>query len=145
MTLLVIADDELLASRLPEWRADLLVSCGDVPDDVILRVGEKCACRQIVAVKGNHDSSRSFPAPVQDLHLKTLEICRVRFGGFCGAWKYKPAGHYLFEQAEVEKAMSSFPSVDIFVAHNSPRLFHDQDGEGPSGLPAFPRHPPPPH
>jgi hypothetical protein len=32
----VIADDESLLHRLPDARAEVLVSCGDLPDDIIL-------------------------------------------------------------------------------------------------------------
>src|SRR5262249_30765530 len=85
MTFLVIADDELVATRLTATPADVLVSCGDVPDDVILRVAEKCACRQVFAVKGNHDSSLNFPQPIQDLHVRTVQFRGLTFGGFCGS------------------------------------------------------------
>ncbi len=35
MTLLVIADDEFATNRIPESKADLLISCGDM-DTVLL-------------------------------------------------------------------------------------------------------------
>ncbi|HEU0037970.1 MAG TPA: hypothetical protein VFR76_01735 [Verrucomicrobiae bacterium] len=38
MNLLIIADDESVARQLPNSRADLLISCGDLPDEVILQV-----------------------------------------------------------------------------------------------------------
>ena len=33
--------------------------------------------------------------------------------------------------------MAGFPKVDIFVAHNSPRLIHDRDDEVHAGFAAF--------
>ena len=129
MNLLVIADDELIKGRLPESKADVLVSCGDLSDDVILDVARHCSCRQIFAVKGNHDSAAKFAEPIVNLHRQTYEFRGVRFGGFGGSWKYKPKGHHLFEQDEVEAALTSFPAVDVFVSHNSPRMIHDRDDD----------------
>ena len=137
MTILVIADEELVGARLPQSNADILISCGDLPDDVILHAAQKCSCQQIVAVKGNHDSSAGFPSQIYDLHLRTLEFHGLIFGGFCGCWKYKPRGNYLFEQSEVEAALAPFPKVDLFVAHNSPRMVHDRDDEVHVGFTAF--------
>ncbi len=73
-------------------------------------------------VKGNHDYDAPFDPRITDLHLKTVEIDGLTFGGFGGSWRYKPKGAFLFEQDEVSTALSAFPRVDIFVAHNSPRL-----------------------
>jgi Icc-related predicted phosphoesterase len=137
MNVLIIADDESIVRQLPESHVDLLLSCGDFPDEMILLAAQKCKCRSILAVKGNHDSSGPFRAPIQDLHLKTLQFEGFTFGGFCGSWKYKPRGNYLFEQSEVESALAGFPRVDIFVTHNSPRHIHDRDDDVHSGFTAF--------
>ena len=137
MTLLVIADDESLLNKLSDVRANVLVSCGDLPDQIILRAAQRCRCRHIVAVKGNHDSSAPFEAPIVDLHLRTHTVFGIVFGGFCGAWKYKPKGNYLFEQSEAQYALASFPQVDVFVAHNSPRMVHDRDDDIHIGFGAF--------
>ena len=137
MTLLVIADDESLLNQMPDAQADVLVSCGDLHDQTILRAAQRCHCRHILAVKGNHDSSASFESPIIDLHLQSHSIHGIAFGGFCGAWKYKPKGNYLFEQSEVEDALTGFPRVDVFVTHNSPRMIHDRDDEVHVGFGAF--------
>lgn len=137
MNLLIIADDDSAISQLPEGRADLLISCGDMLDTMITRAAAKCACKRIFAVKGNHDSSAPFPSPIVDLHLKTFNFQGISFGGFCGSWKYKPRGNYLFEQQEVETALASFPKVDVFVAHNSPAQIHDRDDDVHFGFIAF--------
>ncbi len=137
MNILVIADDETIKSHLPEARADLVVSCGDLPDDVICHAAQRTSCKHVLAVKGNHDSNGDFPAPIVNLHLHTFEFRSLRFGGFSGSWKYKPKGHHLFEQSEVELALDSFPKVDVFVSHNSPRLIHDRDDEVHVGFVAF--------
>jgi uncharacterized protein len=137
MNLLVIADDESLGPAIPDCSADLLVSCGDLPDALILEAAKRCHCREILAVKGNHDSSAAFPAPIRDLHLNTFQFRGFKFGGFCGSWKYKPRGNYLFEESEVEGHMTTFPPVDIFVTHNSPRLVHDREDDVHMGFATF--------
>jgi uncharacterized protein len=137
MTLLVIADDESLLQHLPDARAEVLVSCGDLPDELILRAAQRCGCRHVLAVKGNHDSSAPFVAPIVDLHQRVHTIHGITFGGFSGAWKYKPKGNHLFEQGEVESALADFPRVDIFVTHNSPRMIHDRDDDVHIGFGAF--------
>lgn len=137
MTLVIIADDDFEARRVPPAPADVLVSVGDLLDDTIQSVAGICGCREILAVKGNHDSSAPFRLPITDLHLKVHNIHGVTFGGFCGSWKYKPKGNFLFEQGEVERWLKDFPSVDVFVAHNSPRLVHDRDDEVHLGFVAF--------
>jgi predicted phosphodiesterase len=137
MNLLVIADDESVGLQVPECNVDALVSCGDLPDELIFKVAKKCHCKEILAVKGNHDSSAAFPAPIRDLHLNVLPFRGVKFGGFCGSWKYKPRGNYLFENFEVERLLADFPPVDIFVTHNSPRLVHDREDDVHMGFAAF--------
>jgi Icc-related predicted phosphoesterase len=63
-----------------------------------------------------------------------LSLC---FGGFQGSWKYKPRGNFIYEQAEAEKLLASFPGVDVFVAHNSPRGVHDREDGIHTGFDAF--------
>ena len=124
MILLIIADDELMDVSIPDKPADVLVSCGDLPDQLIFRVAEQVNPRCILAVKGNHDLPLPFPSPIIDLHLSTHLVDGISFGGFNGCWKYKPRGNFLYEDAYVSEKLTSFPSVDIFVAHNSPRGIH---------------------
>lgn len=137
MTALVIADDDAAINQLPDNRADILISLGDLLEPSINHAAMRCVCSSIVAVKGNHDSALPFAPPVVDLHLKTFDFGGLRFGGFGGSWKYKPRGHHLFEQHEVESALRAFPKVDIFVAHNSPLGIHDKDDEVHTGFAAF--------
>src|ERR1035441_6282857 len=121
MVLKVIADDDGLVKNFSGDRADVLVSCGDLGDQTILTVAQAVVCRRVFAVKGNHDGGGPFPAPITDLHLRIEEFDGLRFGGFNGSWRYKPRGHFLYEQDEAERQLAAFPPVDVFVAHNSPR------------------------
>ena len=137
MVLTVIADDDGLAKNLSGERAEVLVSCGDLGDPTILTVAQAVGCQRVFAVKGNHDGGGPFPAPITDLHLRVEEFGGLRFGGFNGSWRYKPRGHFLYEQDEVERQLARFPPVDVFVAHNSPRRVHDRDDEVHIGFEAF--------
>ena len=136
MRTLVIADEERIDFD-SELRADLLISCGDISDSFILQVAEMTLCRHVLAVKGNHDSPAPFASPIKDLHLNIVEIGGVKFGGFSGGWRYKPRGDFLFTQLEVEKALQTFPPVDVFVSHNSPRRVHEWDETIHVGFDAF--------
>lgn len=127
MKILVIADNDDFTWRGGNDRADVLISCGDVADQLVLQAARASKCSVVYAVKGNHDLPSSFPIPIIDLHLQVKEHDGTRFGGLNGSWKYKPRGHFLYEQSEVTELLSEFPPVDIFVSHNSPRTFHDKD------------------
>jgi uncharacterized protein len=129
MTLLVIADDDSFAKTLTNGPADVLISCGDMADHVILQTAEAAQCSRGFAVKGNHDGDAPFPTPVLDLHLRTESYGGLVFGGFRGSWRYKPRGHFLYDEDEVERLIAEFPPVDVFVAHNSPRHIHDREDE----------------
>ncbi len=68
MRILVIADVDDFHWRHGTGRADVLLSCGDVSDQVILEAAEAYGCETILAVKGNHDNNEPFPKPIIDLH-----------------------------------------------------------------------------
>lgn len=129
MRILAIADIDDFHWKRGSGQADVLLSCGDVSDQVILEAAEAYGCQAIFAVKGNHDTKTSFPEPIIDLHLKTREFGGFTFGGLNGSWRYKPVGHFLYEQEDVKEFLSEFPPVDIFVSHNSPRGIHDHEDE----------------
>jgi predicted phosphodiesterase len=137
MTILVIADDDTDLCSMDCGPVDVLISCGDLHDNAILRAVDHYRPRQTLAVRGNHDVDALFPKGVTNLHLSTFTFEGLRFGGFEGCWKYKQRGHHLYEQAEVSKLMSYFPKVDIFVAHNSPAGIHERDTEVHQGFRGF--------
>jgi Icc-related predicted phosphoesterase len=137
MTLLIIADEFPYESAPTPGKADVLIACGDIPDQVILNTAKAAGCAAVLAVKGNHDFSSPFPAPIVDLHLRSHTHGGLRFGGFQGCWRYKPKGNYLYDQERVNRLLDSFAPVDIFVAHNSPRGVHDQDDDVHYGFDAF--------
>jgi uncharacterized protein len=132
MKLLVLADIDDLRWR--GGRADVLLSLGDIADAVILQAAEAWQCSSVLAVKGNHDADAPFPAPIFDLHLRTMELGGLRFGGLNGCWQYKPRGHFLYFQEEVEAFLAAFPTVDVFISHNSPRRVHDCEDDIHTGF-----------
>lgn len=129
MRILVLADIDDFHWKHGSGQVDIVLSCGDIADEVILEAAEVYNCQNIFAVKGNHDSNAPFPFPVVDLHLQTKHHNGFILGGLNGSWKYKPRGYFLYDQWEVEDFLASFPAVHIFMAHNSPRGIHDQEDE----------------
>ncbi len=127
MKVLILADINEIHWKGGIGQADALFSCGDVADQVILEASASFNCSRIFAVKGNHDPSRDFPSQVTDLHLRVEEFRDLRLGGLNGAWRYKTKGHFLYDQWEVDRFLSDFPRVDVFISHNSPRGIHDQE------------------
>lgn len=137
MRVLIVADDQSAVRQLSSESADLLLSCGDLLDPAILEAKSISRAVEVLAVKGNHDPDEPFREPIIDLHLRTFEFGGLLFGGFRGAWRYKPRGCFLYDQDEVETFLAAFPPVDVFVAHNSPRGIHDRDDEVHVGFDAF--------
>ena len=92
MKLLLIADIEDNCWTGGSGEADTLLSCGDVPDTVILEAAHAYDCTRVYAAKGNHDMPNPFPEPVIDLQLRVDSFGGISFGGFNGSWRYKPRG-----------------------------------------------------
>jgi Icc-related predicted phosphoesterase len=137
MRFLIVADIDDLHWRGGAGEADAVLSCGDVADAVLLEAAEAFGCSRILAVKGNHDVFAPFPPPIVDVHLNPQTVNGLTIGGFNGCWQYKPRGHYLYYQEEVEHSLAALPRVDIFLAHNSPRGVHDREDEVHVGFDAF--------
>jgi hypothetical protein len=85
MNLLIIADDESVRPQIPDCTVDVLVSCGDLPDELILKAAAscremaRCRCREMLAVRGNHDSSVIRTAHCEP--LKPRKVCSTPFQG----------------------------------------------------------------
>jgi Icc-related predicted phosphoesterase len=126
MRILILADLDDLQWRGGTGQADLVVALGDSADALILEAAAAHQCSTIFAVKGNHDAPAPFPTAITDLHLDIAEYGGLVFGGLNGSWRYKPRGHFLYEQAEVEALLAELPAVDVFISHNSPLGIHDQ-------------------
>lgn len=134
MRLLILADIDDTHWSGASGQADIVLSCGDVSDNVILEAATAYTCSTIFTVKGNHDSPMPFKEPIKGLHLQVHEYEGITFGGLNGSWKYKLRGHFLYEQWEVDTFLASFPHVDILLSHNSPRGIHDRDDDIHTGF-----------
>ncbi len=134
MKLLIIADLDDLHWNHGVGEVDLILSCGDMADQLILEAGAAFNCSTIFAVRGNHDYNEHspFPAPIIDLHRTVKAFGGFTFGGLNGAlqpprYGYRAKVPFLHEQSEVCRYLSAFPPVDIFISHNSPRGVHERD------------------
>jgi Icc-related predicted phosphoesterase len=95
--------------------ADVFVTLGDLHPAEVPNVDVPH-----LFVCGNHDSpNEPFPdvRKRHDLHLRVVRIGGVCFGGFQGSRRYKPKGHYLYDDHEVADLLAEMPEVDVFVAH----------------------------
>jgi len=137
MLAIAISDDDSLVGHLEAGPVDLLLCLGDLSDATIERAHARYRPKRIYGVRGNHDQDVPFPDFVTDLHGKIEQYRGLIFGGFGGAWQYKPRGHHLHSQNEVSRAMLDFPPVDVFIAHNSPRGHHEFDDDIHQGFDAF--------
>ena len=138
MLILAIADHESFTWAGPSRPVDFVVSCGDVSDSLILGAAAACSATHVFAVKGNHDSSAPFPPPITDLHLRVVTLPGgSRIGGFNGCWRYKPRGHYLYEQDEAAILIQQLPAMGILVTHNSPKGVHEADDHVHQGFVAL--------
>ena len=138
MKFLVLSDCEAGLPPMPPGEPDVVVSCGDVPRDVLKRIlsGYAVSC---LGVLGNHDAA-VVPPGLQDVHLRVVEEGGVAFGGFGGSWRHKPRGHHLYVEAEVAALLQGFPRVDVFIAHNPAAGIHDVEDGIHNGFAAFRRY-----
>jgi uncharacterized protein len=134
MKILALADISDLHWKHGIGQAELIISCGDVADQVILEAARAYGCEAIFAVKGNHDFDMPFVRPILDLHLKVRKYAGLKFSGLNGSWKYKPNGPFLYDQWEVDGFLEMFPHVDFFVTHNAPKGIHDQQDDVHQGF-----------
>jgi len=133
----LISDDILQVGNLDLQQIDLLISLGDLMDQSIYRAIELYRPAHVLAVRGNHDQSEPFPQAIIDLHLQVTEINGLLFAGFNGCWKYKEQGSYLYTQEQASRLLNNYPSVDVFIAHNSPWGVHEMDKDVHQGFEAF--------
>ncbi len=138
MKFLVVSDCEAGMPSLPPGQPDVVISCGDVPGDVLGRVLHRYPA-PCLGVLGNHDPSVAPPGLV-DVHLRVVEVEAVTFAGFEGSWRYKPRGHHLYDEAEVSPLLKNSRPVDVFVAHNPPAGIHDTEDGIHNGFAAFRRY-----
>jgi Icc-related predicted phosphoesterase len=120
-------------------KVDFVLSCGDVEFSIL----EEIHCRfnkPIFAVKGNHDTSKSFPAFVQNVHLQIVQHRHWLIGGFEGVPTYKGSGTYEWDDLAADGKISQFPYVDIFICHAPVLRLTDKDDYAHEGSQAIRRY-----
>lgn len=137
MRAVAIADEDFQIGNIRINSIDVLLSLGDLWVPTIEKACSIYHPQKTFAVRGNHDSNTPFPDFVTPLHC-TIETFRgMTFAGFDGCWRYKARGQYLYSQNEVRQLLLNFPRVDVFIAHNSPRGFHERDYDIHQGFDGF--------
>ncbi len=135
MRILALADNDDFKWAGPNEPVDLVISCGDICDALILSAAHLCSAPYVLAVKGNHDSADQFPPPIIDVHLRVVTLTNgLRVGGFNGCCRYKPRGHFLYGQDEAALLLQQLGAVDILIAHNSPQGVHEIDDDVHQGF-----------
>jgi predicted phosphodiesterase len=133
--ILALADNDDFKWAGPNEPVDLVVSCGDVYDSLILSASQLCSAPQVLAVKGNHDSAGRFPSPIIDVHLRIVTLPNgFRVSGFNGCFRYKPIGHFLYDQDEATRLLQQVGAADILITHNSPHGVHEIDDDVHQGF-----------
>ena len=137
MRAIAIADNDAPVGHLEASSVDVLISLGDLWDRTIEIARDRYEPNAFFAVRGNHDFDAPFQPFVTSLHLTIASYFGMTFSGFNGSWRYKPRGPHLYDQDEVVRLLRSFPRVDVFVAHNSPKGFHERDDDVHQGFEGF--------
>jgi hypothetical protein len=69
-------------------KVDFVLSCSDVEFSILEEIHSRFN-KPIFAVKGNHDTSKSFPGFVQNAHLQLVQHRHWLIGGFGGGSAFK--------------------------------------------------------
>ena len=115
--------------------ADVLVTLGDLyPQDI-----PDVAIPHLY-VHGNHDNPATPLADApgrHNLHLRTVAVDGVTFGGFEGSPRYKPRGHYLYDDEEVARLLADLPRPDVLLTHAPATCLETPGDAVHRGFPAF--------
>ena len=133
MKILVIADTtpkRSLRELAYSEKVDLICTLGDLD---VFALGELKDINDIpkIGVYGNHCTGKYFDSlGIQNMHLKTITIDGLVFGGFEGSLRYKQNPRaIMYTQEEAEEMLRNFPPVDVMIAHSPPYGIHDELGD----------------
>ena len=140
---LVIADrppENPIVDTVAKENIDLIITLGDLEYTQIASL-ESITHIPKIGVYGNHCTPGYLEQlGIVDLHLKTIEIGDIKFGGFEGSHRYKKDQFAkMYTQEEAVELMKDFPYVDVFIAHSPPAAINDEDDPAHTGLLAL-RH-----
>lgn len=141
MKALVVADRNPhinIAQVAKQERVDILITLGDlIREDLLSAIPINNIPK--IGVYGNHDSGNYMPEiGLMDMHLKTWDFGGLKFGGFQGCVRYKPAPDaIMYTQEEANQLMTNFPPVNVFLAHCPPRGINDEEEVAHQGFDAL--------
>jgi hypothetical protein len=140
MKILAIADrppKTPLRETMDVEQPALIVTLGDL-DMYDLRGLDAITSIPKIGVYGNHCSGNYFgDYGIENMHLHTIEIGGVLFGGFEGSIRYKKGDAPMFTEEEATELLKDFPYVDVMLAHSPPKGIHDEDDPAHQGLQAL--------
>jgi Icc-related predicted phosphoesterase len=120
-------------------KVDFVLSCGDV-DPLILEEIYLRFRKPIFAVKGNHDSTKSFPYFVTDVNLRFIQHRHWLIGGLGGVPATKGSGAYEWDDPGATGTLSKRPYVDIFICHAPVLGITDREDSAHQGSEAIRRY-----
>jgi hypothetical protein len=117
---------ELIHARPP----DVIVTLGDLELSQIRELSEIHDIPKI-GVYGNHCSGQYMESlGITNMHLKTVTIAGITFGGFEGSVRYKSSIYAkMYTQEEASALLAAFPHVDVMLTHCPPFGINDEPDE----------------
>lgn len=133
MRILAIADRPSrrpIKELLSESPVDLIVTLGDLTFGDIAELADITNVPKL-GVYGNHDSGTYMPSlGITDMHMKTVAVQGVVFGGFQGCVRYKENPQaIMYTQEEASALLQGFPRVDVMLTHCPPFGVNDDQTE----------------
>ncbi|MFH1611181.1 MAG: metallophosphoesterase [Patescibacteria group bacterium] len=132
MRILAIADRppfEPIKEILSKQHIDIIVTLGDLEMHQIREL-ESINNIPKLGVYGNHCSGMYMDElGIQNMHLNTVKINGITFGGFEGSVKYKESSAKMYTQEEASTLLRDFPYVDVMLCHAPPYGVNDEPGD----------------
>lgn len=109
---------------------DVIVTLGDL-DMFEIRDLELITDRPKLGVYGNHCSGMYFEElGIVNMHLETVSVQGVVFGGFEGCVRYKESKTAkMYTQDEAKELLTNYPYVDVMLTHCPPYGINDEPDE----------------
>lgn len=133
LRLLVIADrapSKPVRELIAATPVDAIVTLGDLELSMI-RDLELITDIPKLGVYGNHCSgSYMGDVGLTNMHLNTMTINGITFGGFEGSVRYKDSAYAkMYTQEEASALLKDFPHVDVILTHCPPYGINDDRSE----------------
>ncbi len=138
MKILAIADrppKNSIKDQVADENIDLVVTLGDLEYTQIAEL-ESITNIPKIGVYGNHCTPGYMEQlGIVDMHMKTIEVDGITFGGFEGSHRYKKDQFAkMYSQDEAIELMRDLPYVDVFIAHSPPAGINDEENPAHQGL-----------